>query len=186
MTLSKRMKEKTLPLLKAIGITIILDFICYAILAQFIGAGKLDGYYSSFTANLLASVCATLLWVLLFHWFYTSKTNRIWLLNVDREAPFCRKKEAKRFFREECIPLLVLYGVFTVLFEIIVGIVVLRNTRMHWLLAYLYAFLYPFRIADDRWNLFLSPLLSVAVLVLLILCLALLTRKRLYKRLLKS
>ena len=41
--ISKRMKEKIASILKAIVITVVLDFICYAFITQFIGAGKVDG-----------------------------------------------------------------------------------------------------------------------------------------------
>ncbi|MBR3837452.1 MAG: hypothetical protein IKJ74_04815 [Clostridia bacterium] len=181
--ISKRMKEKTASLLKAIVITVILDFICYAFITQFIGAGKVDGYYSSFVANLLSSIAATMIYALLFHWFYTTNTNKIYRLNVKRDDLFDWKKEGKSFFQEECIPFLILYGVFIVLFELIVTVTVLLNTRMHWFLVYIYAFLFPFRIADDKFNLFLAPILSVVILVILIMLLALFSRKRLHKKL---
>ena len=183
MNIAQQMKEKAVPMLKAIGITMILNFVCYAFLAQFIGAGKLDGYYSPFIANLLASVSSTVLYAILFHWFYTTKANKRFLLDLKPDQAFSWKKEGRLFFKEECVPFLILYAVFIVVFEIVVTFTVLLNTRMHWLAAYCYAFLFPLRISDDKLNLFLSPFLSVAVLVLLIWFLALFGRKRLYKKL---
>ena len=184
--ITKAVKGKYSSLLKAIFLTMILDFVCYIFLSQFIGAGIVDGYYSKFVGNLLASVAATVVYALFFHWFYTTKTNKVWCLDAKRELGFDWKKEGKSFFQEECIPFLILYGVFIVLFELIVTVTVLLNTRMHWFLVYIYGFLFPFRIADDKLNLFLAPILSTVVLVLLILCLAVLSRKRVHKKIQKG
>ena len=77
MKITKTDKEKYSSLLKAIFLTMILDFVCYMFLAYFIGAGILDGYYSKFVGNLLASIAATVVYALFFHWFYTTKTNKV-------------------------------------------------------------------------------------------------------------
>lgn len=180
---SKYLDKKIFPLLKAIFCTAVLTFFCYALLSQFIGAGKLDGYYSQFTANLLASLAATVLYALWFHWFYTSKSNKTYMLHAKTDTPFHWIIEGKAFFKENCTPFLMIYGVLIVLFEIIVTVTALLGTRMHWSLVYIYASLFPLRIADDRFNLFLAPVLSTPVLILLIVILALLSRKRIHKKL---
>lgn len=182
---SKYFKKKIVPLLKAIFPTAILTFISYAFLAQFIGAAKLDGYFSQFTANLLASIVSTVFYALWFHWFYTTTTNKIYVLHVKTDAPFRFLEEGKAFFKEECIPFLILYGVFTVLFEGIAAASVLAGSRMHWLFAYAHSALFPLRIADNKLSLFLAPFFSIAALILLITLFATLSRKRLHKKLSK-
>ena len=99
--LSKYWKKKIIPLLKAIFPTAILTFISYAFLAQFIGAAKLDGYFSQFTANRLASIVSTVFYALWFHWFYTTTTNKIYVLHVKTDAPFRFLEEGKAFFKEQ-------------------------------------------------------------------------------------
>ncbi len=183
---SKYFKKKILPLLKAIFPTAILTFISYAFLSQFIGAGMLDGYFSQFTANLLASIVSTVFYALWFHWFYTTTTNKIYVLNVKTDSPFHFFKESKAFFKEECIPFLMIYGGFTVLFEGIAAASILSDSRMHWLFAYAHSALFPLRIADNEPNLFLAPLFSIAALILLITLFATLSRKRLHKKLSKQ
>ena len=186
MKITKTDREKYSSLLKAIFLTMILDFVCYMFLAQFIGAGILDGYYSKFVGNLLASIAATVVYALFFHWFYTTKTNKVWCLDAKRELGFDWKKEFKAYFKSDCVPFLLIYSVLVVVFEIVLLVVTILNTRMHWFLAYVYAFIFPLRIADDKLNLFLAPILSTAVLVLLILCLAVLSRKRVHKKIQKG
>lgn len=183
---SKYFKKKILPLLKAIFRTAILTFISYAFLSQFIGAGMLDGYFSQFEANLLASAISTVFYALWFHWFYTTTTNKIYVLHVKTDSPFRFFKESKAFFKEECIPFLILYGVFTLLFEGIITANVLNGSRMHWLLVFVYGSLFPLRISDNKLNLFLSPFISIAALLLLITLFATLSRKRLHKKLSKQ
>ena len=183
MKITKADKEKYSSLLKAIFLTIILDFACYMFLSQFIGAGIVDGYYSKFVGNLLASIAETVVYALLFHWFYTTKTNKVWCLDAKRELGFDWKQEFKAFFKSDCVPFLLIYSVPVVVFEIVLLVVTILNTRMHWFLAYAYAFIFPLRISVDKLNLFLAPILSTAVLVLLILCLAVLGRKRVHKKL---
>ena len=183
--ISKRMKEKIASLLKAIVITVVLDFICYAFITQFIGAGIVDGYYSKFVGNLLASIAATVVYALFFHWFYTTNTNKVWCLDAKRELGFDWKQEFKAFFKSDCVPFLLIYLVLVVVFETVLLVVTILNTRMHWFLVYIYGFLFPFRIADDKFNLFLAPILSVVILVILIMLLALFSRKRLHKKLQK-
>lgn len=183
---SRYWKKKILPLLKAIFPTAILTFISYAFLSQFIGAGMLDGYFSQFTANLLASIISTVFYALWFHWFYTTTTNKIYVLHVKTDSPFRFFKESKAFFKEECIPFLMIYGGFTVLFEGIAAASILSDSRMHWLFAYAHSALFPLRIADNELNLFLAPLFSIAALILLILIFALFSRKRLHTKLSKQ
>lgn len=180
--IKKYCEKKILPLLKAIFRTVILNFICYFFLSEVIGAGMLDGYYSQFTANLLASVASTILYALWFHWFYTTKTNKVYVLNVKKNSTFDFKNEVKSFFKEECIPFLIIYAIFAALFEIIITVCVFMNTRMHWFLTYIYGFLFPLRIADDTCNLFLSPIISIPALLLFITFPAILSRKRLHKK----
>ena len=183
--LSKYWKKKIVPLLKAIFPTAILTFISYAFLSQFIGAAMLDGYFSQFTANLLASIVSTVFYALWFHWFYTTTTNKIYVLNVKTDSPFRFLEEGKAFFKEECIPFLMIYGVFTLLFEGIITVCVLNGSRMHWLLVFVYGSLFPLRISDNKLNLFLSPFISIVALLLLITLFATLSRKRLHKKLSK-
>ena len=184
--LLKYLKRKILPLLKAIFSTAVLTFISYAFLSQFVGAGMLDGYFSQFEANLLASIISTVLYALWFHWFYTTSTNKTYVLHVKTETPFNFLQEGKAFFKEDGIPYLIVYGVFTVFFEAIIGTSVLSGSRMNWLFAYAYSALFPLKIADDALNLFLSPLISIIALLILILFFALVSRKRLHKKLSKQ
>ena len=184
--ISKYLKKKILPLLKAIFSTAVLTFISYAFLSQFIGAGMLDGYFSQFKANLLASVISTVFYALWFHWFYTTTTNKSYVLHIKPTSSFSFLKEGKAFFKEEAVPFLMVYGVFAVIFEGIVTASVLSGSRMHWLFAYAYGALFPLRIADHELSLFLSPLISTAALIVLIVLFALLSRNRLHKKLSKQ
>ena len=183
---SKYLDKKIFPLLKAIFRTAVLTFVNFAFLAHFIGAGYLDGYFSQKTANLLASIISTVVYALWFHWFYTTTTNKTYVLHVKTDAPFRKFEEGKSLFKEHCIPFLMIYGIFILLFEIIATVTALSGSRMHWLFAYAYSALFPLRIADNELSLFLDPLISIAVLVLLILFFALLSRKRLHKKLSKQ
>jgi len=183
---SKRMKKKVLPMLKAIFPTAILTFICYAFLSQFIGAGKLDGYYSQFAANLGASVAEAVLYALWFHWFYTTASNKIYVLHVQKDQPFHFLKEGKAFLKEEGLPFLAIYAIFTALFEAIALTAFLAGNRLHWALVYVAGAVFPLRIADSTICFLLSPVTSIPFLVILITFFALLSRKRLHKKLSKQ
>lgn len=169
--------------IKAIAITTVLDFICYIFIGYWIAAGIVDGYYSQFAGNLMASVAATVLYAVIFHWFYTGDLKKAYLVQVDVAKPFSWKKEARNFFREECLPLLKIYGFITLVYELIILVFTLLQMKLPWFLAYIVGFLFPLRIADNTLNLSLSPFLSVPVIVAFLVLFAVVSRLRLYKRL---
>lgn len=173
--------------LSAMIISGICSFIIYAVLfllvKQVYNPYKYYStpYYSYYAGigDLCASLVAVVLFIGLFHIFYTKKQNKRYYYTVDPDKPFSKKEEFARFGKENILPLLHVYGVLAVINWISVILYVRPITAVLF-------FVFPFNpqrlslVSAEMWCI-LSPIISLLLIIPTVWWLAVRSRKTLHE-----
>ena len=174
-------------ILSAMIISGLCSFILYAVVyhvvKQFYNPYKYYStpYYSYYAGlgDLCASLVAIVLFIGLFHIFYTKKQNKRYYYTVDPDKPFSKKEEFARFGKENILPLLHVYGVLAVINWAAV-IFYIRPV------AAVLFFVFPFNpnrldlVSSEVWCL-LSPILSAILIIPAVWLLAVHSRRKLHE-----
>ena len=172
----------------AIFLSVVASFLVYAIVGS-VFTGMQGLYFeplSKGALNVVAKVFIVVLFPLFFHFFYTKERNKIYSQHGFKDDDsFCTRHELIAYIKWDGVPFLIAWGILAVIQSILLSIYFFTSIRNPFSVFLWFVFpLQPDTI--NSWSQLvislISPVLSWCFSFPYILFLAMLSRKRMYKK----